>query len=180
LRFENWEGMKLLKKYDIDISKLNLGQFEYSFQIDDLFFELFDYSIIDHGSLKADLVLEKTSTFISLHFKIVGIIKLVCDRSLDVFDYKMSTNNELVLRFGDENMEISDQIEIISYKTQMINVASYIYEFISVAVPMKKLHPRYADEPEDDQIIYTSGDEQEEKSEIDPRWIELKKLKHKD
>lgn len=180
MRFENWEGMKLLKKYDIDISKLNLGQFEYSFQIDDSFFELFDYSIIDQGSLKGDLVLEKTSTFISLHFQIAGILKLVCDRSLDVFDYKMNTDNELVLRFGDENMEISDEIEIISYKTQMINVASYIYEFISVAVPMKKLHPRYADEPENDQIIYTSGDEQEEKSEIDPRWLELKKLKHKD
>lgn len=180
MRSENWEGMKLLKKYDIDISKLNLGRFEYSFQIDDSFFELFDYSIIDKGRLKADLFLEKSSTFISLHFQISGVIKLICDRSLDEFNYNMSTNNELVLRFGEEDLEVSDEIEIISYKTQTINVASYIYEFISVAIPMKKLHPRFANEPEGDQIIYSSEDEQEEKSEIDPRWIELKKLKNKD
>ena len=47
-----------------------------------------------------------------------------------------------------------------------------------LAVPMKKLHPRFADEPEENQIIFSSKDE-ENNTEIDPRWSELKKLKNK-
>ncbi|NJN24936.1 MAG: DUF177 domain-containing protein [Cyclobacteriaceae bacterium] len=172
--------MKLLKNFDIDISKLNLGRFEYSFQIQDSFFELFDHSILDQGKLEAKVVLEKNSTFINLHFHITGSTRLVCDRSLDVFDYALETENELVLRYGEEDMVLSEEIEIISDKTQTINVANYIYEFISVAIPMKKLHPRYANEPEADQIIYSSEDEHQEEPEIDPRWSELKKLKHKE
>ena len=171
--------MKLLKNYDIDISKLNLGQHDFRFEIEDKFFELFDYSLIDHGSLSAVILLDKKSTFVSLTFSIGGSIELLCDRSLEKFDYDLETENEIVLKYGDEAKEVSEDVEIIPFNTQRINIAKYIYEFISVAVPMKKLHPRYKDEPVDDQIIYSSDDENEEPSEFDPRWSELKKLKNK-
>jgi len=172
--------MNLLKNYDIDISKLNLGQHEFRFQIRDEFFELFDYSLINQGSLSALIKLEKKTSFISLVFEINGFVKLVCDRSLDVFDHNLTIQDELVLKYGDEAYEVSDEIEEIPYNTQQINIAKYLYEFISVSIPMKKLHPRYADEPTDNQIIYSSDDDDEENSsDIDPRWSELKKLKNK-
>ena len=85
------------------------------------------------------------------------------------------------MKYGDEAIELSDDVEIIPFNTQQVNVAKYMYEFISVAIPMKKLHPRYNEEIDEDQIIYSSNeDEEEDKAEIDPRWIELKKLKNKD
>lgn len=173
--------MNLLKNYDIDISKLNLGQHDFHFQINDKFFELFDYSLIDHGSLSVEIVLDKKTSFIDLAFSIVGNIQLICDRSLDSFDFDLETENEIVLKYGEETEELSDEVEMVPYKIQFFNVARYIYEFISVAIPMKKLHPRYANEPVEDQIIFSSQDDDEvEKSEIDPRWSELKKLKNKE
>lgn len=172
--------MDLLKNYDIDISKLELGQHDIHFHIEDKFFELFDYSLIDHGSLSVNLVFDKKTSFISLAFNISGTIELICDRSLDSFDFDLETENEIVLKYGDEGQELSDEIEMISFNTQLINVARYIYEFIGVAIPMKKLHPRYTNEPTEDQIIYSSNDDREEISDIDPRWSELKKLKNKE
>ena len=171
--------MNLLKNYDIDVSKLNLGQHEFRFQIEDTFFELFDYSLIDHGSLFAVIALEKKASFLSLSFLISGTIELVCDRSLEHFDYDLSLNNKIVFKYGDEAKIVSDELEVIPPNTTKINIANYLYEFISVAVPMKKLHPRFADEPEDNQIIYSSGNNVDKASEIDPRWSELKKLKNK-
>ena len=171
--------MNLLKNYDIDISKLNLGQHEFRFQIEDQFFELFDYSLIDRGSLSASIVLDKKTTFISMTFQIYGTIELVCDRSLEHFDYDLSIENEMVFKYGDEAKVVSDEIEIITSNTQRINVANYLYEFIGVSIPMKKLHPRFADESEENQIIFSSDCDEEEKTDIDPRWNELKKLKNK-
>ena len=170
--------MNLLKNYDIDISKLNLGQYDFQFPIDDTFFELFDYSLIDHGSLSALISLEKKTSFISLNFQIKGSIELVCDRSLEKFNHELIIDEEIVLKYGEEAKVISEEIEIITSNTQRINVANYLYEFISVSIPMKKLHPRFADESEKNQIIYSSNDETKE-SDTDPRWSELKKLKNK-
>lgn len=171
--------MDSLRIFDIDIAKLIAGQHEFQFRIDSTFFELFDYSLVDKGSLSVDLVLDKKTSFISLNFDIKGTVELTCDRSLDLFDFELSAKKEIVLKFGEEAKEVSDDVEIIPFKTQTINVAKFIYELISVEVPMKKLHPRYNDESSEDQIIFSSDDE-EQNDEMDPRWSQLKKLKSKD
>jgi uncharacterized protein len=172
--------MKLLNKFDIVIAKLELGRHEFSFKINDEFFELFDFSLVDHGDLKVQVDLERKASFISLKFSFDGVVELICDRSLEKYDHKLETTNKVIIKFGQEAQELTDEIEVIPYSTQQINIAQYIYEFITVAIPMKKLHPRYQDEADEDQIIYSSkNDDDEEKSEADPRWSELKKLKHK-
>jgi len=66
--------------------------------------------------------------------------------------------------------------------TPSINIGDFIYEFITLAVPLKKLHPRYEeafDEDDEPEMIYTSQEEsdEEESQESDPRWEALKKLK---
>jgi uncharacterized protein len=172
--------MNMLKDYDIELSKLELGQHDFHYQIEDKFFELFDYSLIEHGSLSAGITLDKKTSFISLAFSIKGTIELICDRSLDSFDYDLEIENEIVLKFGEEARELSDEIEMIPFNIQLINVGKYLYEFISVAIPMKKLHPKYKDEPAEDQIIFSSKEDEEEMLDIDPRWSELKKLKNKE
>ncbi len=172
--------MNLLKDYDIELSKIDLGLHEFHYQIKDEFFGLFDNSLIDHGSLKVELILDKKTSIISLLFRIKGTLALICDRSLDGFDYDLETESEIVLKFGEEAGELSDQIEMIPFNTQMINVGKYIYEYISVAIPMKKLHPRYENDSMDDIIVFSSKNEQEENSNIDPRWSELEKLKNKE
>ena len=172
--------MNVLKDYDIELSKLELGQHDFHYQIEDKFFELFDYSLIDHGSLSTGITLDKKTSFISLAFNIKGTIELICDRSLDSFDYDLETENEIVLKFGEKTREVSDEIEMIPFNTQLINIGKYLYEFISVAIPMKKLHPRYKDESAEDQVIFSSKEDEEEILDIDPRWSELKKLKNKE
>jgi len=169
--------MNLLNQFIIDIGKLANGQYDYSFKISTEFFELFDYSLVDHGNLTVKLQLEKKTSFISLAYGIKGSVELICDRSLDKYDHQINTENKVMLKYGDEEKALTEEIEVIPFNTQKIDVSRHLYEFISVAVPMKKLHPRYLDESPEDQIIYSSSKDEEADQDLDPRWNELKKLK---
>lgn len=172
--------MRLLKKFDIDIARLDLGKHKYSYKIDDEFFELFDYGLVKHGNVAVDVELEKKTAFISFIYSLKGKVKLICDRSLDEFDYELDTENKIILKFGEIAEELTDELELIPFNTQIINIARHIYEFITVAIPMKKLHPRYANEEDDNQIIYSSKSEEDvAETTLDPRWNELKKLRNK-
>jgi uncharacterized metal-binding protein YceD (DUF177 family) len=172
--------MKMLDEFNIEIAKLNLGQHDFSYRIGNKFFELFDYGLVKKGDLKVDLELVKKPSFISLSYKIDGDIELTCDRSLEKFDHHIRTQNKVIVKFGDEARELTEEIEVQPFDIQRMNVAQHIYEFITVAIPMKKLHPRYKDEDKQDQIIYSSAsDEEQEDEQMDPRWSALKKLKRK-
>jgi uncharacterized metal-binding protein YceD (DUF177 family) len=119
-----------------------------------------------------------------VNIHISGWVELICDRSLDPFKYTIETEGQVIYKFGAEEKEIDDEVIMITRNHQFINLAQNIYEFISVAVPMKKLHPRYNSEEDeaDDGLFYTTREENQEKDENpaegDPRWEILRKLKN--
>jgi len=172
------------KQFDIHIYKLSNGAHEYDFELKDEFFEMFDGDLLNKGNLTARVVLNKSDSMIQAEFIIEGSIKLECDRSLELFDYPLRVKKDLMFKYGDEDKELSDDVYVIEKNTQTLNVAKVIFEFIGLEVPMKKLHPKFADEDldEENSFIYTSGEEEndieQEEEIIDPRWDALKKLKN--
>jgi len=176
-----------LKLFDIDIHNLSQKEYDYQFDIDDRFFTLFEDSIVDKGSLKTKVSMSLHPGVIEMQFDIQGTVVITCDRSLEKYDEAINSNERLLFKFGDENTEISEEIISITRDTHRINVAQYIYEFITIAIPFKKRHPRFRDEEENDEeevkLIYQSStapaDEEEEKKENeDPRWALLKQIKN--
>lgn len=169
-----------LKIYDIDIARLKNGNYPFRYEISDDFFSLFDYGLLEKGQLVVSIDLLKKDSFMELSFNLNGTVELVCDRSLDHFDHPLSVDEEIIIKYGNRQEEVAVNVEMIPEGSQTINVANYIYEIISVALPMKKLHPRYEQSAEsNDELIYSSSDSKESESEvIDPRWQVLKKLKN--
>jgi uncharacterized protein len=178
--------VKDFKDYNIEIYKLANGRHNYNFEVNDLFFSMFEGSLIEKGSGLIAVELEKADSFIKLVFELEGMYELMCDRSLENYFHPYSTKEHVIFKFGDETRELDDDVYVILKNTQRLNVAQLIYEFISITIPMKKLHPRFADEPEvdDEQLIYSSLDKEPEgeegpENEIDPRWLKLKNLRNK-
>ena len=178
--------MNPLRAYDIHIVGLDNKRYEYDFTSDKSFFVALEQELIPTGNVQTHLVLEKSETMIRLEFHIVGAVEQTCDRSLDEYDEPVDTQQTMLLKFGDHNEELSDEIELIERNTTTINVARYIFEFISLSLPMKRLHPRFRDEGETDgddengKLIYRSStetnDDADDQSGIDPRWAALRKL----
>ena len=129
-------------------------------------------------------MLDKHETFIEAEFKIKGEAKLICDRSLEPFDFPVDIDSRIMFKYGEEEAELSDEIIIISRDRVSLELGQYMYEFISLSIPIKKVHPKFQDgeDDEDDnegKLIYTSETESsEEEKEVDPRWEILKKLKN--
>ncbi len=182
--------MNELKQYEIPILKLENKRHEYEFAGDDAFFGAMEQELIEHGRFRATLILDKTETMLHLTFRIRGSYTLVCDRSLDPFEEPFDTTQKLILKYGDQPQEVSDEIEIIRWDTPVVNVARYLFEFISLTVPMKKLHPRFRQEEEGEEEAETEGklvysskgepdEEADEKPAVDPRWEALNQLKNK-
>ena len=179
--------MASLKLFDIDILNLSLKEYDYQFDIDDNFFGLFEDSIVDKGSLIAKVHMHLHPGVIKMDFAIEGRVVITCDRSLEEYDQEVNTNERLLFKFGEENTEISEEIISITRDTHRINVAQYIYEFITIAIPFVKRHPRFTKEEDNNEeevkLIYQSStapaeEEEENKNSEDPRWALLKNLKN--
>jgi uncharacterized metal-binding protein YceD (DUF177 family) len=171
--------MNELKAFNVDIYNLSLGTHQFDFKVDKSFFDSFEYSIVQSGELDVKLDLDNRETFLVLDFTIKGSIDLTCDRSLEEFEHVLDLKEQLILKYGSEEIQGDDEIEIIEPGTIRINVADFIYEYITIAVPMKKIHPKYLEESEEDEVIYYTSDEDEseEKDTSGSVWDQLKKLK---
>ncbi len=173
-----------MRDFSINILGLSKGVHQFDFHLDDNFFKNYGQEVIQKGSFDAQVTLDKRETFIEARFAVKGFAELICDRSLEPFQYPIYFDKKIVFKFGEEDQEVSDEIMIISVQRDQLDVGQFMYEFILLEIPMKKLHPRFAEESvkdDADGIIYSSsttedsGDENEKP--IDPRWEALKKLK---
>lgn len=169
--------MKGLKSYKIDIFGLKNGTHEFDFTFDDSFFGEFEDSLVRKGKGTCKILMIKTDSMITLEFNILGTIELECDRSLELFDHPIDVTKSIVYKYGDEEKELSEDVFVILKTTQEIKVDLFLYETINLEVPMKKLHPRFQDEENDDEMFFTSGSDENKDESVDPRWEALKKLK---
>lgn len=166
-----------MESYRINILGLSLTIHHFHYEFGDEFFRKYDKGLVSEGKFTVDVALDKRETFLETEFKIKGSVKLVCDRSLDEFDYPVDLKRKIIFKYGDQDAEVSEDVMMIHHGTESLEIGQFIYEFIALAIPMKKLHPRFNDESEGDSLIYTSESAEEKKSdEIDPRWEMLKKL----
>lgn len=173
-----------MKAFSINILGLSNKQHQFDYQVGEEFFRHYGNGIVSEGELDVVVTLDKRETMIEARFEIKGNVKLICDRSLDPFQYPLKLDKKVIFKFGDANEELSDEIIMIHRDSDHLELGQYIYEFISLAIPMKKLHPRYEGELDledesEGKIIYTSGSDSDDKGDedIDPRWEQLKKLK---
>lgn len=176
-------------KYKINIQGLDDKRHDFSFDGDDEFFACFeDQDIIDKGSFTSEVVLDKSATMLRAHFKIEADIALVCDRSLEEYTEHFSIDEHYIYKFGDRFEVVSEDMEIIPFGEAEINVSQNLFDYLCLAVPMKRIHPDYRDDEDNDLDLelddLSDEDEdpaEEEKSndteELDPRWAALKNFK---
>lgn len=177
--------MRALKQFSIPFTGLKIGKHQFNFDIDNSFFDAYEYSLVKKGSLKAEVELDKQETMLILQFRIEGTIVLDCDKCLAEFNSPISVRERQIVKFAEDELE-SDDLEIImlNKKESEINVADLIYEFITVSVPYIKICEQNGDGQQCDQEMIArleslaiGSREEEEKIDEDPRWAALKKLK---
>ena len=175
--------MKKLKNFTIQFVGLKIGRHQYDYQIDDKFFEFFEYDDFNHVDVKVDLELEKKANMLDLRFSIKGIVNINCDVTNEPFDLPIENSLELVVKFGDEFNDENEELLILPHGEYELEIQQYIYEAIVLAIPYKRVHPGVEDGSLQSEVLNKLEELQpkqkeikEEEDEIDPRWNKLKNL----
>ncbi len=174
------EDLVYFKQFDIKLSMLTIGLHEFNFTIDKFFFEKHINDEIIDANVEILLQINKKETMYLLNFTVSGALTLQCDVCLDDMEYLIQTEEELILKTTNENLEKDyDNIDFISPQEQTYNVEQIIYEVLYAQIPMRKTHEENNQTCNQEFINWLLQNEEKEKQTTDPRWDTLKKIKNK-
>ena len=179
--------MNKTKEFLIPFIGLKLGKHHFEYQIDNAFFEIFDYNEFNNSDIKVNVVLEKKSSLMELAFSHKGAVNVPCDMTNEEFDLPIKGKMKLIVRFGEEFNNDNEELLILPHGEYQIDIAQYVYEMIALSVPLKRIHPGVKDgslktealtklkELSIEELKKEHKKEQKEED-IDPRWDKLKQL----
>ncbi|WP_298763184.1 DUF177 domain-containing protein [uncultured Polaribacter sp.] len=174
--------MKDLKQFNIPFVGLKEGKHLFEYDIDNTFFELYNYDEFEKTSLKVTLDFVKKSTLFELNFAVSGTVNIPCDVTNENFDQEIVTKMPLVVKFGSEFNDDNEEILILPHEAYQFSVAQFIYEMIVLAVPNKRVHPKVLDGTMESEALNRLEELQIKKEKpveekpTDPRWDKLKSL----
>jgi len=171
--------MGILSFYNVAFKGLSQGKHFFNYEVDDKFFHEFEGGLVDEGKVDVRLTLEKQSALMILWFNLKGTIKVQCDRCLEMYDQPIESHNQIFVKFGEKEFNDGDDVIWVSVNDYQLNMAQLIYEYIGLAIPIKRIHPDDEDgnstcDPE--MIEKLSKYVIEEEEQPNSVWDDLKKL----
>ena len=169
------------KEFFIPFSGLKIGKHEFEYEIDNTFFESFGYQEFNGAQIKVSAILNKMNNMMELELGSKGNVNVDCDVTGESFEQPITSNLNLVIKFGEVYDDENDEILILPHGEHQFNIAQYVYEMLVLAVPQKRVHPGVLDGSLRSEVLDKLEElepkEKEESSEnTDPRWDDLKKL----
>jgi uncharacterized metal-binding protein YceD (DUF177 family) len=169
--------MDYFRQFVIPFSGLKQGIHRFDFEADDLFFEHFEYSEIKNGRISVGLNLTKEENLLVLDFTFDGQVTLPCDRCFEPVDLRIQGKNRLCVKYGSGYYEENEALQIIPEGETQFNVSPFIYEFIHLLLPVKRIHPEDENgESRCNPEVLKMLEDLSEKHAPDPRWEVLNDL----
>lgn len=174
--------MKELKEFTIPFVGLKLGEHAFNFDINNTFFEHFEYDEFNDARIKLDVLLTKKTTLLEFSLSYEGAVNVNCDLTNEPFDQALNGIYHFVVKFGDEFNNEEEDLLVIPHGSYQVNIQQYIYESIILEMPTRRIHPGVEDGTLESDILdkleELSPKLEDEKQETanDPRWDDLKKL----
>jgi len=170
-----------MKDYMIQFSGLKEGVHTYDLDVGRKFFEHFSFGEISMGAVKAHCEMEKHERMLIFNFRIKGLVEVPCDRCNEPLEQKIEGSRKIIVKFGNEEMEESDEIYVIPETAYQFDTSQILYEFIHLLLPGKRAHGideegKSLCNPEVLKIL----EDHHKEEDTDPRWDALKKLRNTD
>lgn len=184
--------------YKLPLKSLGAGTHEFEYSLDKQFFKHMESADVHDADLKVALTVKYNGEFYDLQFKISGEVVLICDRCLDDLHYPIEAGYHIIVKYGEDYNDDSDEVLEIPDSDPTLNVAYMIYDTVVLAIPIKHVHPlgkcnrqmsamlkkhRARTNDEDAELENELIDEMDsmdampaEEPATDPRWNALKKL----
>ncbi len=170
--------MENLDKFIIPLSGTKKDTSNYSFKLKKDFFEFFEDTEILDSDIKVEITLKNSFGVFEMNFELAGNLTVICDRCLDPMVQTIENEAELIIKYGDKYEEVDDKVVTIAPTDEQINIASFIYEYAKLALPIQRIHPEGECNKQMLEQMHKYERKEEEK-ETDSRWNALSALKNK-
>ena len=180
---------EFVRRYSVEIPKLDFGENVDEFEIDSSFFEAFENAPVEAGDVHVQALIVKHRRFLDARFTFKGNIVLHCDRCLEPYPYDLEFQQNVIYSY-DEKLEFdTDEVVLVDENEPRLNLSGDFYDFVVLQVPLRKIPPveihtcpdavlellglKAKAQTEEEAEVKP----EEEEENIDPRWAALKKLK---
>lgn len=183
--------------FKLPLKSLPVGSHDFDYHLDKEFFQNMENSDIRDGNIDVHTTVVNKGHYYDLSFDIKGELTLICDRCLDEMQFPVETQYHIIVKYGPDFNDDSDELLEIPESDNFLNVAYMIYDTIVLEIPIKHVHPlgkcnramssllrkhrapgsldddsELQDELLDDELL----DETDSTTSSDPRWDALKNL----
>jgi uncharacterized metal-binding protein YceD (DUF177 family) len=136
--------MSRRREFEIAFVGLKPGIHEFNYLIDDKFFEPFQQQDFHNCNANVKLLLDKKSSFMILKFEIGGTLEVTCDRCNNNLPLELWDEFIMTVKMVEEPEQMNGQEDdpdvcYISQSENHLDLANWIYEFISLSIPMQKV-----------------------------------------
>ena len=172
--------MLFLNQFVINFTGLKEGEHSFQFDLNNKFFEHFDYNDFNSCQLKAEVNVRKKSNLLEFSFNSKGFINVNCYVSNEPFDYLIENQMKLVVKFSSELINDNEDLLILPVGSSQLNAAQYLFEMIILSLPIKIIHPGVEDGSLESDTLKKlkelESNVNKKSSKNDPRWDKLKDL----
>lgn len=128
-------------EYSLPLKSLPQGEHTFSFKLGKQFFVDMESSDIRDADLTVDVVVRHANDLYDLDFHVTGEVTVLCDRCLDEMPWPIDATYRISVKYGDAYRDDSDKLLEIPDNVNELNVAYMIYDTVSLAIPIKHVHP---------------------------------------
>lgn len=127
--------------FKLPLKSLGVGTHEFEYHLDKQFFVNMESSDIHDADLNVALTVQYNGDIYNLDFHITGEVVLICDRCLDDLRFPIDATYHIVVKYGEDYNDDSDEVLEIPETDNTLNVAYMIKDTVELAIPMKHVHP---------------------------------------
>lgn len=127
--------------FKLPLKSLPVGSHDFDYHLDKEFFQNMENSDIRDGNIDVHTTVVNKGQYYDLTFNIKGELTLLCDRCLDEMQLPVETQYHIIVKYGPDFNDDSDDLLEIPESDNFLNVAYMIYDTIVLEIPIKHVHP---------------------------------------
>ena len=110
--------MPIQKPHIIELSKLEIGNYSFDYELDSAYFQSVEKSEVLSGNVHAKAELALREQDFDLRIKVSGVVQVTCDRCLDPMDVAVDAEDDMEM---DEGTKMLD-LEWLAYELVIVNL----------------------------------------------------------
>jgi len=165
---------------------MKLGTHTFEFELNKVFFEVIEQSLIEDGEVFVKLNWERKDSMMVAHFNLLGTVNTTCDRCNDPVSVPIQGQYKLIYKFGTDVSD-DENLIVLDPETIEIDMRDQLYEFAVMSLPNRIIHPEgecneevmklyetyivNSNEPEPDDPDDYLDDDDEDWDDEDEEWL---------